>query len=110
MKLNVLEAFSVLALAVLGTVGVTVPLGLIEMPLDGYAPVLFYFSLILQLLTLTLSRLGIFFAALVQDRAGHTSDTPRYVSGVADRFIWPSATLLLSGYVLFAASFVVPDA
>lgn len=107
MKLNLLKTFSVLALIVLGTVSVSVPLGFLEIPLDGYAPVLFYFSLILLLLTLTLSRLGIFFAGLVRDRAGHTSGTPRYVSGIADRFIWPSATLLLSGYVLFAASFVV---
>ena len=91
-------------------VGVAIPLGLVEMPLEGYAPVLFYFSLILLLITLTLSWLGIFFADLVRERAGHTPDTPRYVSGVADRFIWPSATLLLTGCVLFAASFVVQAA
>ncbi len=77
------------------------------MPLDGYAPVLFYLSLILLLLTPTLSRLGIFFAGLVRDRAGHTPGTPRYVSGMADRFIWPSATLLFAGYLMFAASFVI---
>ena len=88
-------------------VGVAIPLGLVEMPLKSYAPVLFYFSLVLLLLTLTLSWLGVFFAGLVRERAGQTPDTPRYVSGVADRFIWPSATLLLAGCALFAASFVV---
>ncbi|MGB3635208.1 MAG: hypothetical protein WA982_14295 [Rubrobacteraceae bacterium] len=110
MKLSVLRAFSRLAIVVLGAVGVAVPLGIVQMPLKGYAPVLFYFSLILLLLTLTLSRLGIFFAGLVRDRAGHTPDTPRYVSGIADRFVWPSATLLLAGCFLFTVSFIVQAA
>ncbi|MGB3681368.1 MAG: hypothetical protein WA990_02670 [Rubrobacteraceae bacterium] len=107
MKLSVLKVFSVLSLVALGAVGVSVPLGLIEIPPSGSAPVLFYFSLIFMLLTLTLSRLGIFFAALVRDRAGRTPGAPRYVSGITDRFVWPSATLLASGYALFVASFVV---
>ena len=110
MKLYVLQAFSRLAIFVLGAVGVAVPLGLVQMPLKGYAPVLFYFSLILLLLTLTLSRLGIFFADLVRDRSGHTPDTPRYVSGIADRFVWPSATLLLAGCFLFTVSFILQAA
>lgn len=91
----------------LAVVGVAVPLGLVKMSPEGYAPVLFYFSLILLLLTLTLSRLGIFFAGLARERAGLTPDTPRYVSGMADRFIWPSATLLIAGCFLFTASFVL---
>ena len=107
MKLGVLQAFSRLAIVMLGAVGIVIPLGLVQMPLEGFAPVLFYFSLILLLLTLTLSQLGIFFAGLVRDRAGYTPDTPRYVSGIADRFIWPSATLLLAGCFLFTVSFVV---
>lgn len=106
MKLNILKTFSALVLFVLGLVGFSVPLGLIEVPPSGYAPVSFYFSLILLLLTLTLSRLGIFFAALVRDRAEHTPGTSRYVSKVVDKFIWPSAALLLSGCLLFVASFV----
>lgn len=105
-----MQAFSGLAIFLLGAVGVTIPLGFVEAPLEGSAPVLFYLSLILLLLTLTISRLGIFFARLVRDRAGHTPDAPRYVSGVADRFIWPSATLLLAGCLLFTVSFVVQAA
>lgn len=89
-------------------VGITVPLGLVEIPLEGYTPVLFYFSLILLLLTLTLSRLGIFFAELVRERAENMPGTPRYVSAVASRFIWPSAALLLSGCFLFVTSFIPP--
>ena len=107
MKLGVLRTFSGFAIVLLIAAGVAVPLGLVKMSPEGYAPVLFYFSLILLLLTLTTSRLGIFFAGLVRDRAGLTPDTPRYVSGVADRFIWPSATLFLAGCILFMASFVV---
>lgn len=102
-----LRSFSRLASGLLVAVGASVPLGFVEIPLRGSAPVLFYFSLILLLLTLTLSRLGIFFVTLVWDRAGHTPDTPRYISGIADRFIWPSATLLFVGCTLFTASFVV---
>lgn len=110
MRLSVLRVFSRLTIVLLCAVGVSIPIGLVKMPIEGYAPVFFYFSLILLLLTLTLSRLGIFFAGLVQDRADHTPGTPRYVSGVADRFIWPSATLLLAGCFLFTASFVVQAA
>ena len=110
MRLDALRTFSRLAIALLCAVGATISLGLVEMPLKSYAPVLFYLSLVLLLLTLTLSWLGIFFAGLVRERAGQTPDTPRYVSGVADKFIWPSATLLLAGCILFTASFVVQAA
>lgn len=107
MKLDALRTFSRMAIVLLSAVGVTVPFELVEIPLKGYAPVLFYLSLILLLLTLTLSRLGIFFVTLVRERAGQTPDTTRYVSGVADRFVWPSATLLLAGCSLFTASFLL---
>ena len=110
MRLETLRVFSKLAIVLLVAVGIAVPLGLVEMPLEGYAPVLFYFSLILLLLTLTLSRLGIFFAGLVRERAGYTPGAPRYVSEIANRFIWPSAALLLAGCFLFVASFVVQAA
>lgn len=109
-KLRILRIFSRLTIALLVAVGVAVPLGLVETPLEGYTPVLFYFSLILLLLTLTLSRLGIFFAGLVRERAGHAPGTPQYVSEIADRFIWPAATLLLLGCFLFVTSFIPPVA
>lgn len=41
MKLNILKTFSALVLLVLGLVGFSVPLGLIEVPPSGYAPVFF---------------------------------------------------------------------
>ena len=110
MKLRALQTFSVLAVVFLASAGTLIPLGFVEIPLRSYAPVLFYFSLVLLLLTLTLSRLGIFFAALVRDRVGQTPDKLRYVSGIADRFLWPSAALLLAGGLLFTASFVVQAA
>ena len=110
MRLRALRVFSVLAVIFLVLAGTLIPLGAMEVPLRGYAPVLFYFSLILLLLTLTLSRLGIFFAGLVRDRAVPSPDEPRYVSGVADKFLWPSAALLLAGGLLFTASFVVQAA
>lgn len=107
MRLAVLRSFSGLSAILLGAVGVALPLGLVETPLERYAPIFFYFSLILLLLALTLSQLGIFFAGLARDWAGCTPDAPRYVSRIADRFVWPSATLLLVGCFLFAVSFVV---
>lgn len=110
MRLNILRAFSRLAIVVLCAVGIAVPLGLVKIPLEGYAPVLFYFSLILLLLTVTLSRLGLFFTGLVRDRAGITPDAPRYMSRIADKFIWPSGTLLLTSCLLFTASFVLQGA
>lgn len=110
MRLEALRVFSKLVIVLLVAVGVTVPLGLVDIPLKGYAPVLFYFSLILLLITLTLSRLGIFFAGLVRERAGSVSGASRYASEVANKFAWPSATLLLAGCFLFVASFVVQAA
>lgn len=110
MKLSLLRAFSKLTIALLVAVGASVPFGIVQIPLEGFAPVLFYLSLILLLLTLTLSRLGIFFAGLVRDRAGYTPDAPRYVSRITDKFVWPSAALLLAGCFLFTASFVVQAA
>ena len=110
MRLRALRVFSVLAVIFLVLTGALVSLGVMEVPSRGYAPVLFYFSLILQLLTLTLARLGISFAGLVRDRVGPSPDGPRYVSGMADRFLWPSAALLLAGGLLFTASFVVQAA
>lgn len=107
MKLSLLRTFYKLTTALLVAVGVAVPLGLMQIPFRGFAPVLFYFSLVLLLMTLTLSRLGIFFAGLVRDRAGQTQDTPQYVSGITDRFVWPSAAFLFAGCLLFAVSFVV---
>lgn len=107
MKILLLKAFSGLAVAPLALVGASVPFGILEVPLRGYAPVLFYFSLIVLLLTLTLSRLGIFFSGLVRERAGQSPSTAGYASEVLGRFVWPSATLLLTGCFLFAASFLV---
>lgn len=110
MRLRLLRTLFWLALAFLASAGLFIPLGVLEIPLKSYAPMLFYLSLVLLLTTLALSRLGIFFVGLVRDRAGRSPHAPGYVSGTADRFLWPAALLMLAGGFLFAASFVVQAA